>query len=177
MAVSRSSLLIPVREAVPAEASKLHEIDILDVIALAQMFNQSTKGCGLQLGAHPFFHRPLSPFLSVPKKEAPAERRLRCRGFPLREMDQGIHPESDKAAQRNWFRPKQPGTSKGLTRSRQEAPGLTSSRRCHSASWLVWSLAVDGELLRAFSGPAPPSELPHESAGPQDRDALLTTRH
>src|SRR5215831_19559455 len=39
------------------------------------------------------------------KKEAPAERRLRGRGFPLREMDQGIHPESDKAAQRNWFRP------------------------------------------------------------------------
>src|SRR5262249_23253782 len=65
----------------------------------------------------------------------------------------------------------------GLTRSRKEAPGLTRSRRCHSASWLVWSLAVDDELLRAFNGPAPPSELPHESAGPQDRDALLTTRH
>src|SRR5262245_54185386 len=39
-ALSGGSLLIPVREAVTAESGKLHQVNILHVTALAQMFNE-----------------------------------------------------------------------------------------------------------------------------------------
>ena len=39
--------MIPVRQAVAAEAGKLHQLDVLHVIALAQMFDESAKGRGL----------------------------------------------------------------------------------------------------------------------------------
>jgi len=42
-ALSGGSLLVPVREAVTAESGKLHQVNILHVTALAQMFNESTK--------------------------------------------------------------------------------------------------------------------------------------
>src|SRR5262245_19716268 len=43
---------------------------------------------------------------------------------------------------------------------RVEAPGLTSLWRCPRLGRLVWSLALDDELLKALSGPAPSTANP-----------------
>src|SRR6185437_10987435 len=44
-------LAIPAREAVAAEARQIHQIDVLHVRALAQMFDQAAEGGGFELGA------------------------------------------------------------------------------------------------------------------------------
>src|SRR5579885_2183465 len=49
-------LLVPVREAVPAEAGKLHEVDVLHVAPLAEMRNEPPEGFGLELCACLFVH-------------------------------------------------------------------------------------------------------------------------
>src|SRR5581483_1235432 len=55
-ALGLSGLLVPVREAVPAEAGKLHEVDILHVAPLAKMGEEPPEGRGLELVACLFIH-------------------------------------------------------------------------------------------------------------------------
>src|SRR5262249_43172793 len=42
-------LLVPVRQAIAAKAGEIHEVDILDVVTLAQMFEQPPKRRSFQL--------------------------------------------------------------------------------------------------------------------------------
>src|SRR5713101_2760433 len=48
---------VPFRQAVAAEAGKVHQIDILHVLALAQMLDEAAEGRGLQLDAGLIVHR------------------------------------------------------------------------------------------------------------------------
>src|SRR5215831_10813388 len=50
---------IPFREAVPAKAGKVHQVDVLHVRALAQMRDQPPEGGGFQFDARLVVHRDL----------------------------------------------------------------------------------------------------------------------
>ena len=112
------------------------------------------------------------------KKEAPAERRLRGRSFPLREMDQGIHPESDKAAQRNWFRPFRGPFSlevgwprNGSTESARDAGLNTCLReklRAIAAPSADARLHTVGSVFRAVPGAQEGGSLRHAKKLPKE---------
>src|SRR4029078_9535655 len=44
-----SGLLIPIREAIAAETCELHQLDILHVVAVPQIWEEGSKGFSLQL--------------------------------------------------------------------------------------------------------------------------------
>ena len=44
-------LAVPVGQAVPAEAGEVHQVDVLDVAALAEMLDEPPEGGGLEFGA------------------------------------------------------------------------------------------------------------------------------
>src|SRR6266436_5615078 len=68
---------IPFREAVPAEAGEVHQIDVLDIGPLAQMLDETAKGCRFELGAGLVVHRDLQ-FIAEPYV-APRRARLKQR--------------------------------------------------------------------------------------------------
>src|SRR5258708_30646928 len=53
-------VLVPVAQAVPTEAGKVHQIEILHVSALAEMLDEPAKGGGFELGAGAIVHGGLS---------------------------------------------------------------------------------------------------------------------
>src|SRR6266436_4047518 len=66
---------IPLRQAVPAEAGQVHQIDVLDIGPLAQMLDETAKRCRFELGAGLVVHRDLQ-FVAEPYV-APRRARLK----------------------------------------------------------------------------------------------------
>src|SRR6266851_10080478 len=50
---------IPFRQAVPAKAGQVHQIDVLDIGPLAQMLDEAAKRCRFEFGAGLVVHRDL----------------------------------------------------------------------------------------------------------------------
>src|SRR6516162_6693804 len=59
-------LVIPPRKAIPAEAGQVHQIDVLDIGPLAEMFDEAPECRGLELGAGLVVHRDLLSALLDP---------------------------------------------------------------------------------------------------------------
>src|SRR5581483_12521155 len=55
-ALGLGGFLVPVAEAVAAEASKVHQVEVLHVGALAQMLDQPAEGGGFELGTGTVIH-------------------------------------------------------------------------------------------------------------------------
>src|SRR5262245_18533988 len=56
---------IPLREAVAAEAGKIHQVDVLNIGALPQMLHEAAEGGGFEVGAGLVVHGGLQILLSL----------------------------------------------------------------------------------------------------------------